>query len=92
MSTIFSKIINRETPADIVYETENVLAFRDINPQAPTHILIIPKIEIPSVREINGKEHAQLLGEMFDVANEVAKKEGVAESGFRLVFNCGPDS
>jgi histidine triad (HIT) family protein len=92
MSTIFSKIINREIPADIVYETENVLAFRDINPQAPTHILIIPKIEIPSVREINGKEHAQLLGEMFDVANEVAKKEGVAESGFRLVFNCGPDS
>ncbi len=92
MATIFSKIINREIPADIVYETENVLAFRDINPQAPVHILIIPKIEIPSAREINGKEHGQLLGEMFDVANEIAKKEGIFEEGFRLVFNSGPNA
>ncbi len=92
MSTIFSKIINREIPADIVYETENVLAFRDINPQAPTHILIIPKKEIPSAREINGKEHGELLGEMFDAANEIAKKEGIFESGYRLVFNAGPDA
>lgn len=86
--TIFSKIINREIAADIVYETDNVLAFRDINPQAPTHILIIPKEEIPTVREIKGSEHAQLLGEMFDAANKIAEVEGISKEGFRLVFNC----
>ena len=89
MSTIFSKIINKEIPADIVYESENVLAFRDINPQAPTHILIIPKIEIPTVKEIKGAEHAQLIAEMIDSANEIARNENIAEDGFRLVFNCG---
>lgn len=88
-TTIFSKIINREIPANIVYETENVLAFRDINPQAPTHILIIPKIEIPTVREINGREHGLLLGEMIDAANFIAKEENIDKEGFRLVFNCG---
>jgi len=89
MSTIFSKIINKEIPADIVFENDNILAFRDINPQAPTHILIIPKIEIPKVSDIKGSEHAQLLGEMYDVANKLAKDEGIAEDGFRLVMNCG---
>ncbi|MFC2134256.1 histidine triad nucleotide-binding protein [Bacteroidota bacterium] len=87
--TIFSKIINREIPADIVFETDNVLAFRDINPQAPTHILIIPKIEIPTVKDIKGPEHAQLLGELIDAANKIAKEEKIDEDGFRLVFNCG---
>ena len=89
MSTIFSKIINKEIPADIVFESENVLAFNDINPQAPIHILIIPKIEIPKVTDINGKEHAELLGEMFDTANKLANEMGMVEDGFRLVFNCG---
>ncbi len=89
MSTIFSKIINREIPADIVFESENVLAFKDINPQAPVHILIIPKIEIPKVTDIKGKEHGALLGEMIDAANKIAKDMEVAEEGFRLVFNCG---
>jgi len=89
MSTIFSKIINREIPADIVYESENVLAFKDIRPQAPVHILIIPKTEIPKVTDIKGNEHTQLLGEMFDAANKIAKDLGIAEDGFRLVFNCG---
>lgn len=87
--TIFKKIINKEIPADVVFESDSVLAFRDINPQAPTHILIIPKIEIPTVREINGKEHGALLGEMIDTANSIAKTEGISEDGFRLVFNCG---
>lgn len=87
--TIFSKIIKREIPADIVFESENILAFRDINPKAPTHILIIPKIEIPTIREIKGTEHAELLGEMFDAANQIAKSEGIYDDGFRLVFNCG---
>lgn len=89
MSTIFSKIINREIPADIVFESETVLAFKDINPQAPVHILIIPKIEIPKVTDINGKEHASLLGEMMDAANKIAKEMNIADEGFRLVFNCG---
>ncbi len=73
MSTIFSKIINKEIPADIVFESGNILAFKDINPQAPVHILIIPKTEIPKVTDLNGKEHASLLGEMIDAANKLAK-------------------
>lgn len=92
MSTIFSKIINHQIPADIVYETENVLAFRDINPQAPVHILIIPKIEIPKVTDIKTPEHSYLMGEMIEAANKIAKQENIAESGFRLVFNCGDDA
>jgi len=89
MPTIFSKIIDKEIPADIVFETENILAFKDINPQAPIHILIIPKKEIPKVSDIKGKEHAGLLGEMFDAANKLAKDMGISEDGYRLVFNCG---
>ena len=89
MSTIFSKIINKEIPADIVYESDNILAFKDINPQAPVNILIIPKIEIPKVTDIDGKEHAVLLGEMIDIANKLAEQMNIAENGFRLVFNCG---
>ncbi len=87
--TIFSKIIRKEIPADIVYETDNILAFRDIKPQAPVHILIIPKVEIATIREVNGSEHASLLGEMYDAANKIAKDEGISEEGFRIVFNCG---
>ncbi|MBI9073280.1 MAG: HIT domain-containing protein [Melioribacteraceae bacterium] len=86
--TIFSKIIRKEIPADIVYESDNILAFRDINPQAPVHILIIPKIVLPTVREVKGSEHALLLGEMYDVANKIAVQEDIAADGFRLVVNC----
>lgn len=89
MPTIFSKIINKEIPADIVYESENILAFKDINPKAPVHILIIPKIEIPKVTDIKGGEHSALIGEMIDAANKIAKNFGIADDGFRLVFNCG---
>jgi histidine triad (HIT) family protein len=89
MSTIFSKIINKEIPADIVFESENVLAFKDINPKAPVHVLIIPKIEIPKVTDIKGSEHSKLLGEMIDAANNIAKDLGISDDGFRLVFNCG---
>jgi len=87
--TIFTKIIRKEIPATIVYENETVLAFRDINPAAPTHILIVPKIEIAKVTDLNGKEHGALLGEMIDATNTIAKQEGIDEKGFRLVFNCG---
>ena len=89
MSTIFSKIINKEIPADILYESDTVLAFKDINPQAPIHILIIPKVEIPKVSDIKGAEHSELLGELFDVANKLAIENGISEEGYRLVFNCG---
>jgi len=88
--TIFAKIIRKEIPADIVFENENVLAFRDINPQAPVHVLIIPKdTEIPTVKELNSANHSKLLGEMIDAANDIAKKLGISEEGFRLVMNCG---
>lgn len=91
--TIFAKIIRKEIPADIVYETESVLAFKDIRPQAPVHVLIIPKItEIESAKDLSGKKHSQLLGELFEAANQIAKKLGVFESGFRLILNSGPDS
>ena len=89
MATIFSKIISKEIPADIVFESDNVLAFKDINPKAPVHILIIPKIEIPKVTDLKGSEHAALLGEMIDAANKIAKDLSIADEGFRLVFNCG---
>ncbi|MHB1688621.1 MAG: histidine triad nucleotide-binding protein [Ignavibacteriaceae bacterium] len=89
--TIFSKIIRKEIPANIVFENENVLAFKDINPKAPVHVLIIPKVEIPTVTEINGKNHSELLGQLFDAANSIAKEMGIDSSGFRLVINCGKD-
>jgi histidine triad (HIT) family protein len=86
--TIFSKIINKEIKADIVFESENVLAFRDINPQAPVHVLIIPKEEIPMIKDFNADKHGQLLSEMFDAANKIAKDLKV-DDGFRLVINNG---
>jgi histidine triad (HIT) family protein len=88
-NTIFSKIINKEIPADIVFESESIVAFKDIRPQAPVHILIIPKVEIPKVTDIKSSEHSNLLGEMFDTANILAKQMGIDQDGFRLVFNCG---
>lgn len=91
--TIFAKIIRKEIPAQIVFESDSVLAFKDINPQAPVHVLIIPKItEIESARDINPAKHAKLLGELYDAANTIAKQLGVFESGFRLVLNSGADS
>jgi histidine triad (HIT) family protein len=88
--TIFSKIISREIPADIVYEDDRVLAFRDIAPQAPTHILIVPKQEIATVNDI---EEAQdnLVGYMVRTAADIARKEGIDTDGYRLVMNCNVD-
>jgi histidine triad (HIT) family protein len=87
--TIFSKIIRKEIPADIVFESDTILAFKDINPQAPVHIIIIPKEPISYTTEIDGKKHASLLGELFDTANKIAKEQGIDKNGFRLVINCG---
>jgi len=89
--TLFEKIIAREIPATIVYEDEAVLAFRDIKPQAPVHVLIIPKRPIPRISEA-GPEDQQVLGLLLLKSVEVAKQLGVAESGFRLVLNNGPDA
>ncbi|CAX59195.1 MULTISPECIES: purine nucleoside phosphoramidase [Erwiniaceae] len=85
--TIFSKIIRREIPADIVYQDELVTAFRDISPKAPTHILIIPNIVIPTANDaVPGHEAA--LGRMITVAAKIAKDQGIAEDGYRLIMNC----
>ena len=86
---LFLKIINREIPADIVYETDEILAFRDIAPKAPTHILIIPKLHLRTVNDIEPK-HAELVGKLMLTAAELARQEGVAEEGYRLVMNCNP--
>lgn len=87
MSTIFSKIINKEIHADILFENDKVLAFRDISPQAPVHFLVIPKKEIRTINDIN-EEDKSLIGELFIVAKEIAKKEGISEKGYRTIFNC----
>ena len=90
MSTIFSRIIAGEVPADIVYRDDRVTAFRDINPAAPTHILVVPNREIPTVNDL-ADEDAALAGHMLLVARDLAKSEGIAESGYRLIINCNRD-
>ncbi len=87
MSTIFSKIINKEIPADIVFQDDRVTAFKDINPQAPTHILIVPNKEISTVDDIDESDEA-VLGYMFIVARNIAREQGIADDGFRLIINC----
>ena len=88
MSTIFSKIVSGELPADIVYRDDRVTAFRDINPAAPTHILIVPNREIPTVNDLADEA---LAGHMLLVARDLAQSEGIAESGYRLIVNCNRD-
>jgi histidine triad (HIT) family protein len=89
--TLFEKIVAREIPATIVYEDELVIAFRDVKPQAPTHVLIIPKKPIPRIVEATPEDH-QVLGHLMLKAGEVARSLGLAQNGFRLVFNNGPDA
>jgi histidine triad (HIT) family protein len=85
--TIFSRIIKREIPADIVYEDDEILAFRDVNPQAPVHVLVIPKEEIATANDIR-PEQAELVGRMVLTAQKIASDEGISEDGYRLVMNC----
>ncbi len=85
--TLFTKIINREIPAEIVYEDDDVLAFNDINPQAPTHILVIPKKPIATINDI-AVEDAELVGKLFLAAKQIAADKGFAEDGYRVVMNC----
>ena len=86
--TLFSKIVNKEIPADIVFQDARVTAFRDINPQAPTHILIIPNKPIPTVNDITAEDEG-VLGHLFIIARQIAMQEGIAEDGYRLLVNCG---
>lgn len=88
--TIFSKIIRREIPADIVYEDEHVLAFRDIAPKAPVHVLFIPKTPIATLDDA-GPEHAELLGRLMLAAAAYARAQGFAKQGYRVVMNCNGD-
>ncbi len=86
--TVFSKIIRGDIPADIVFQDERVTAFRDINPQTPTHILIVPNKTIPTAADIT-EEHEADVGHMMVIAAKLAHEEGIAEDGFRLIINSG---
>lgn len=90
MATIFDKIIAREIPADIVYEDEQVLAFRDINPQAPVHVLFIPKTPVATLNDLAAGDEATV-GRLVTAATAYAKAEGFAEKGYRVVINCNGD-
>ncbi len=89
--TIFRKIINKEIPADMLYQDEYVSAFRDISAQAPTHVLIIPNKLIPTINDIEVEDEI-LIGKLYTVAKMIAKQEGIDQSGFRLIMNCNKDS
>ena len=88
---LFCKILAGDIPADVVLETEGTYAFRDINPTAPTHVLVIPRKHIEHAGEVKA-EHGAVLAEMLDTARRVAEADGIAEGGYRLVFNVGRDS
>ncbi len=87
---IFCQIIAGKVPSDIIYQDEEVIAFRDINPQAPIHLLIIPRKHIPSIAHLPEAE-LPLIGHMVNVANQLAEREGIAEDGYRLIINCGAE-
>jgi histidine triad (HIT) family protein len=85
---LFCKILSGDIPADVIYETDRVLAFRDINPQAPTHVLIIPRRHIAMINDIS-IDDAEDVGLLFAAAGEIAKAEGFSDDGYRVVMNCG---
>lgn len=85
---LFCRLVAGEIPAQIVYEDAHAIAFRDINPQAPVHVLVIPRAHLASLAEFTG----ETCGPLMDAINQVAKQEGIAESGYRVVTNCGPDA
>ena len=91
MENIFNKIINKEIEADIVFENEKVIAFKDINPVAPIHVLIIPKKNIKTINDIESNDK-ELIGELFLVAKKIAKDYNIDKNGYRLIFNCNDDA
>jgi histidine triad (HIT) family protein len=90
MPTLFERIIAGELPADVVHRDERVTAFRDIHPRAPVHILIVPNKPIPTVNDLTDDDEA-LIGHLYTVARELARREGIAEKGYRLIMNCNDD-
>ena len=90
MDCIFCQIVAGKVPSDIVYQDEEVVAFRDINPQSPVHLLIIPKRHIPSLTHLSETE-SPLIGHMVNTANQLAKREGISERGYRVVVSCGKE-
>ena len=88
---LFCKIIDGDIPGDIVYETDSVLAFNDINPTAPVHVLITPKEHIATLNDLEEK-HTQTMGELILAAKKIASDKGISESGYRTVFNCNKDA
>lgn len=84
---LFCKILAGDIPADVIHETDKVLAFRDINPQAPTHVLIIPRKHVATINDVTA-EHAEDIGLLFEAAGKIAKEEGFADVGYRVVMNC----
>lgn len=89
--TIFEKIIAREIPAKVIWEDDDAIAFHDVNPQAPVHVLIVPKKVIPRLKDAS-EANQPILGKLLLVARDIAKKLGVEESGYRVVINSGPDA
>ena len=88
MDCVFCQIVAGKIPSDILHQDEEVIAFRDINPQAPTHLLIISKRHIPTLAHLSDAE-TPLIGHMAKIANQLAREQGISESGYRLVINCG---
>lgn len=91
MNCLFCRIVEKKIPSKVVYEDGRVFAFEDINPQAPIHILVVPKRHISTMLEI-AREDNELVGHLFQIANKIAQDRGVAERGFRLVMNCNPEA
>lgn len=87
---IFCKIIKKEIPSSIVYEDDEIIAFKDVNPVAPVHILVIPKKHIESLLELE-QEDEMVIGRIYTVINKIAKQEKIDEKGFRVIVNCGED-
>lgn len=88
---LFCKMVAGEIQPNVVYEDADVLAFRDINPQARTHVLVIPKRHIPTLNDL-GPEHAELMGKLYLAAQHIARQEGIAERGYRTVMNCNAEA
>lgn len=91
MSCLFCAIIKKEIPSEIVYEDIDLVVFKDINPKAPVHILIVPKKHIPTINDL-AENDIELMGKLIYQAKIIAKEQGISESGYRLVFNCGRDA
>lgn len=87
MATIFTKIINRDIPASIVFENDKVIAFKDINPQAPVHILVVPKKEIPTLNDITSEDSEYIIA-MYLAIKEITKELNISEDGYRIITNC----